>query len=93
MAAVLKDGKWGYISSDGKEVITCSIPKQYDVCIDREDYGFFRDNGYIRNFSEGMVPVAKETSGAKHNYERVLKWGYMNKEGKAMNLGIAISSV
>ena len=82
MAAVLKDGKWGYISSDGKEVITCSIPKQYDVCIDREDYGFFRDNGYIRNFSEGMVPVAKETSGAKHNYERVLKWGYMNKEGK-----------
>ena len=82
MAAVLKDGKWGYISSEGKEVITCSIPKQYDVCIDREDYGFFRDNGYIRNFSEGMVPVAKETSGAKHNYERVLKWGYMNKEGK-----------
>lgn len=40
MAAVLKDGKWGYISSEGKEVITCSIPKQYDVCIDREDYGF-----------------------------------------------------
>ena len=64
MAAVLKDGKWGYISSEGKEVITCSIPKQYDVCIDREDYGFFRDNGYIRHFSDGMVPLAKAPSGA-----------------------------
>lgn len=82
MAAVMKGGKWGYINHTGKEVIACSIPKQFDVCIDREDYGFYRDNGYIRNFSEGMVPVAKETSGAKHNYERALKWGYMNKEGK-----------
>lgn len=82
MAAVMKNGNWGYIDTKGKEVIACSIPKLYDVCIDREDYGFYRDNGYVRNFSEGMVPVAKETSGAKHNYERELKWGYMNKEGK-----------
>ncbi len=82
MAAVMKDGKWGYIDSKGKEVIACSIPKQYDVCIDREDYGFYRDNGYVRNFSEGMVAVAKETSGAKQSYDRVLKWGYMNKDGK-----------
>ncbi|MDO4511156.1 MAG: WG repeat-containing protein [Bacteroidales bacterium] len=82
MAAVMKDGKWGYINSEGKEVIACSIPKTFDVCLEREDYGFYRDNGYVRNFSEGMVPVAKEVSGAKHNYERSLKWGYMNKEGK-----------
>lgn len=82
MAAVMKDAKWGYINHTGREVITCSIPKQFDVCIDREDYGFYRDNGYVRDFNEGMVAVAKETSGAKHNYERALKWGYMDKDGK-----------
>ena len=82
MAAVLKNGNWGYINTDGKEVIPCQIPMQFDVCIDRDDYGFYRDNGYVRNFCEGMVAVAKETSGAKHNYERTLKWGYMNREGQ-----------
>ncbi|MCQ2289939.1 MAG: WG repeat-containing protein [Muribaculaceae bacterium] len=52
MAAVMKGGKWGYINHTGKEVIACSIPKQFDVCIDREDYGFYRDNGACgkRNF-------------------------------------------
>ena len=82
MAAVLKNGNWGYINAEGKEVIPCQFSKQYDVCIDRDDYGFYRDNGYVRNFNEGMVAVPKETSGAKHNYERVLKWGYMNREGQ-----------
>ena len=29
MAAVLKNGNWGYINTDGKEVIPCQIPMQF----------------------------------------------------------------
>ncbi len=82
MAAVCKGGNWGYINTNGKEVIPCQFSSTFDLDNERADYGFFRDNGYIRNFSEGLVAVAKETSGAKTNYDRQLKWGFMNREGK-----------
>ncbi len=82
MAAVCRGGNWGYIDTKGNEVIPCQFSSTFDLDNERADYGFFRDNGYIRNFSEGLVAVAKETSGAKANYDRQLKWGFMNREGK-----------
>ena len=81
-AAVCRDGKWGYIDSTGTEVIPCFIPRKYDVCTDRQDYGFYRDNGYVRDFADGMVAVAKEVSGAQQSYDRQLKWGYMDATGR-----------
>ncbi len=81
-AAVCRDGKWGYIDSTGNEVIPCFIPRKYDVCTDRQDYGFYRDNGYVRDFGDGMVAVAKEVSGAQQSYDRQLKWGYMDATGR-----------
>ena len=82
MAAVCRGGNWGYIDATGREVIPCQFSKAFDLDVERADYGFFRDNGYIRNFSEGLVAVAKETSGAKANYDRQLKWGFMDRTGK-----------
>ncbi len=81
-AAVCRDGKWGYIDTAGREVIACTIPAKYDVCSDRADYGFYRDNGYVRDFSCGLVAVAREVSGATQSFDRQLKWGYMDATGR-----------
>lgn len=81
-AAVCKDGKWGYIDAQGREVIAPLVPKTFDLCADRDDYGFYRDGSYVRNYSDGMVAVAREVSGAKQNYDRQLKWAYFDAQGK-----------
>lgn len=82
MAAVCRGGNWGYIDAQGREVVPCQFSRVFDLDNERDDYGFFRDNGYIRNYHEGMVAVAKETSGAKANYDRQLKWGFMDRSGR-----------
>lgn len=83
MAPVLGSKGWGYIDSTGTEVVPCgTINAKYDLCHDRADYGFYRDNGYVRDYHCGMVAVAKETSGSKNAWDRVLKWGYMDRTGR-----------
>lgn len=82
LAPVCKGGKWGYINAQGQEVIAPQVPAKFDLCSDRLDYGFFRDGSYVRNYSDGMVALPKEVSGAKQSYDRQLKWAYYDQTGK-----------
>jgi hypothetical protein len=86
MAAVKKDGKWGYINKQG----TIVIPPQFDDAknfsdgmarVKKDDeWGYINKQGkfvippqfvWAEDFSDGMAAVEKEG-----------KWGYINKQGK-----------
>ena len=47
MAAVMRDGKWGYINTKGNEVIPCQFPDPYDYYISGP-------------FSEGLALIQKD---------------------------------
>jgi len=75
LAAVIKDGKYGYINGKGEEV----IPVQYefhDISDSAEGY----EELTIRNFSDGMVAVAKFTIDDELGIP-IPKWGFMDKKG------------
>lgn len=75
LAAVIKDGKYGYINGKGNEV----IPVQYefhDISDSSEGY----EELTIRNFSDGLVAVAKFTIDDELGIP-IPKWGFMDKKG------------
>ena len=58
LAAVMRDGKWGYINTKGEEVIPCQFPNPYE--------------GYIASpFSEGLALVQKDGKWGFVNTEGV----------------------
>lgn len=58
LAAVMRDGKWGYINTKGEEVIPCQFPNPY------EDY-------IASPFSEGLALVQKDGKWGFVNTEGV----------------------
>ena len=86
LAVVKKDGKYGFINTNGEEVIPCryDFARSFseglaDVEKDRK-YGFINTKGeevipckyeYVQSFSNGFAAVQKD-----------YKWGYINTQGE-----------
>lgn len=86
MAAVKKNGKWGFVNRSGEEVIACKygyadgFVNGRAVVVKNGKWGYINKSGeqvvdckydYAQNFSGNLAMVRKND-----------KWGYVNKNGK-----------
>lgn len=85
LAAVMRDGRWGYINTKGDEVITCQFPDPYIDYIASSFYEgmapVLKDNnwGYINKKGEEVIPISIEAE-AVGRFSEGLAFVYIDEE-------------
>ena len=95
MAAVMRDGKWGYINTKGEEVIPCQFPNPddyYTASSFYEGMALIKKDGkwgFINNKGEEVIPVSIEaeavgrfSGGLAFVYKDNENFSVIDKEGK-----------
>ena len=88
LAAVKKDGKWGYINTKGEQIIECKFDFDMGNGFSEGLAGVKKDGkwGFINTKGEQIIECELEWKGGfSEGLARVLKdgqWGYINTKGE-----------